>query len=268
MNFKELRPKNILSVCSRKFIFFGFVLLLAGCSHDPSKVGVKELRTPPRVTSGSHIVRQGETLFSIAWLYSRDFKELASRNGIPAPYKIFPGQHIDLSAFRSKPKAVARRNTSYSPPPSPVAPPSSTGVVKKSPSPSRPKSTPSPGVLTWNWPASGKVISKYSASGNINKGIDIGGDLGEPVRAAAGGEVVYSGSELTGYGKLIIMKHNNSYLSAYAHNKELLVREGDSVKAGQKIAEIGSTGTTEPKLHFEIRQNGKPVDPMRFLPRR
>lgn len=92
--------------------------------------------------------------------------------------------------------------------------------------------------------------------------------MGEPVNAAAAGEVVYAGSELAGYGKLIIMKHNNSYLSAYAHNKELLVREGDSVKAGQKIAEIGSTGTTEPKLHFEIRHNGKPVDPMRFLPER
>ena len=86
--------------------------------------------------------------------------------------------------------------------------------------------------------------------------------------AAAAGEVVYAGSDLAGYGRLIIMKHNNSYLSAYAHNRELLVGEGDSVKAGQKIAEIGSTGTTEPKLHFEIRRNGNPVDPMRFLPKR
>ena len=92
--------------------------------------------------------------------------------------------------------------------------------------------------------------------------------MGEPVMAASGGEVVYAGSDLAGYGRLIILKHNNSYLSAYAHNRELLVREGYSVKAGQKIAEIGSTGTTEPKLHFEIRRNGKPVDPMRFLPKR
>ncbi|WP_216638461.1 peptidoglycan DD-metalloendopeptidase family protein [Endozoicomonas arenosclerae] len=236
-------------------------LLLAGCSHDPSSVQVKELRLPPKVTSGSHIVRDGETLFSIAWLYSRDYKELAAINGIRSPYTIYPGQHVNLTASRYVSRSPSSKTSkpSYTPKPS---------VVKKAPAPVYRKPEPSSKALSWHWPAQGKVVQIYSNANGLNKGIDIRGNLGEPVSAAATGEVVYAGSELAGYGKLIIMKHNNSYLSAYAHNKELLVREGDSVKAGQKIAEIGSTGTTEPKLHFEIRHNGKPVDPMRFLPKR
>ncbi|WP_257292709.1 peptidoglycan DD-metalloendopeptidase family protein [Endozoicomonas sp. ONNA1] len=141
-------------------------------------------------------------------------------------------------------------------------------MVKKKPVKTADKTERLSNISSWHWPANGKVVRMYNNGNGLNKGIDIRGKLGEPVSAAATGEVVYAGSELAGYGKLIIMKHNNSYLSAYAHNKELLVREGDSVKAGQKIAEIGSTGTTEPKLHFEIRHNGKPVDPMRFLPER
>lgn len=120
----------------------------------------------------------------------------------------------------------------------------------------------------WRWPAKGKIIAGYSTKAPVNQGIDISGKLGEPVIATAAGQVVYAGSDLAGYGQLILLKHNSSYLSAYAHNKELLVHEGDMVKAGQQIAEIGSTGTTEPKLHFQIRRNGKPVNPIGFLPPR
>jgi lipoprotein NlpD len=118
--------------------------------------------------------------------------------------------------------------------------------------------------VEWGWPARGKILAGFSEASN--KGLDIAGKLGDPVIAAAPGRVVYSGSGLRGYGKLVIIKHNKTYLSAYAHNKDVLVKEGQSVVKGQKIAEIGSTDTDAPKLHFEIRKLGKPVDPARFLP--
>jgi len=118
--------------------------------------------------------------------------------------------------------------------------------------------------VEWGWPARGKILAGFSEA--TNKGLDIAGKPGDPVIASAPGRVVYSGSGLRGYGKLVIIKHNKTYLSAYAHNKDILVKEGQSVVKGQKIAEIGSTDTDAPKLHFEIRKLGKPVDPARFLP--
>jgi len=122
--------------------------------------------------------------------------------------------------------------------------------------------------MSWSWPTKGPVIESFSLSGRINKGIDLAGKNGEPVFAAADGKVVYSGTGLVGYGNLIIIKHNETYLSAYAHNSRLLLKEGDKAKAGQKIAEIGSTGANRDKLHFEIRRDGKPVNPMKYLPGR
>ena len=122
--------------------------------------------------------------------------------------------------------------------------------------------------LTWRWPTSGKILSTYSKSAAGRKGIDIAGKSGQSIIAAASGKVVYSGNGLPRYGNLLIIKHNDVYLSAYAHNKTLLVKEGQLVKAGQKIALLGRSGTQQNQLHFEIRRNGKPVDPMRFLPKR
>ncbi len=115
------------------------------------------------------------------------------------------------------------------------------------------------------WPAKGKVVGTFSETANL-KGIDIAGSAGQPVLASAGGTVVYAGTGLRGYGKLIIVKHNKTYLSAYAHNREILVKEGQEVTKGQKIAEMGNTDATEVKLHFEIRRLGKPMDPARYLP--
>src|SRR5581483_8045672 len=120
--------------------------------------------------------------------------------------------------------------------------------------------------VDWAWPASGRVLAGFSESSN--KGVDIAGKVGDPVYASAGGRVVYSGQGLRGYGKLIIIKHNNTYLSAYAHNNNLLVKEGQNVVRGQKIAEIGSTDASQAKLHFEIRRLGKPIDPVKLLPER
>ncbi|MGA8034035.1 MAG: peptidoglycan DD-metalloendopeptidase family protein, partial [Casimicrobiaceae bacterium] len=126
---------------------------------------------------------------------------------------------------------------------------------------------PMPGddQLNWMWPAKGKVVAQFSDTANL-KGIDIAGTAGEPVYASAAGRVVYAGSGLRGYGKLIIIKHNATYLSAYAHNQNILVKEGQQVARGQKIAEMGSTDASRVMLHFEIRRFGKPMDPEKFLP--
>lgn len=122
--------------------------------------------------------------------------------------------------------------------------------------------------IDWRWPHGGTVIAGFSTSGKVNKGVDIAGKSGDDVKAAANGSVVYAGSGLLGYGNLIIVNHSEHYLSAYAHNRKILVQEGEDVEAGQVIAELGSTGTEKPMLHFEIRRNGNPVDPTRYLPRR
>jgi lipoprotein NlpD len=119
--------------------------------------------------------------------------------------------------------------------------------------------------IDWQWPATGKVLSGFSDTANL-KGIDIAGTAGQPVVASAAGKVVYAGSGLRGYGKLVIVKHNSTYLSAYAHNSDIVVKEGQQVTRGQKIAEMGSTDSDQVKLHFEIRRLGKPVDPLKYLP--
>lgn len=149
--------------------------------------------------------------------------------------------------------------------PEPVAP-----VAKLDPAPAE---TPRAGTqgddpdrVDWSWPVEGKVVATFVEPGN--KGVDIAAGLGDPVLASAPGRVVYSGSGLRGYGKLIIIKHNAQYLSAYAHNSQILVKEGQNVTKGQKIGEVGTTDTDSPKLHFEIRRLGKPVDPLKFLPER
>lgn len=137
------------------------------------------------------------------------------------------------------------------------------------PQPAKPVAMPTlPGSVSgWGWPVQGPLISRFQSNGSLNKGIDIAGKAGQPVKAAAEGAVVYAGRGLLGYGEMIIIKHDETYLSAYAHNSRLLVKEGDRVKSGQNIAEMGSTGTDRVKLHFEIRRKGQPVDPLVYLPK-
>ncbi|MGY8868558.1 MAG: peptidoglycan DD-metalloendopeptidase family protein, partial [Methylophagaceae bacterium] len=167
-----------------------------------------------------------------------------------SPYTIFVGQKLQFKPYRQ----IASKSKKK-------------GAKKSSRQTTSSKVSPNQ-RLSWRWPMQGKVISTYSKSATGRKGIDIAGKSGQKVGAAATGKVVYSGNGLPRYGNLIIIKHNDSYLSAYAHNKNLLVKEGQHVKAGQKIALLGRTGTQRDQLHFEIRRNGKPVDPMRFLPKR
>jgi len=149
----------------------------------------------------------------------------------------------------------------------PVAAPAAKPVAEPPPSKSANEAAAANvGGIAWRWPNGGKVIGTYVAGDQTKQGVDIAGSAGDPVQAAADGEVVYSGNGLLGYGELIIVKHNASFLSAYGHNRKRLVAEGDKVRAGQQIAEMGSSASSRDELHFEIRKNGKPVNPLDFLP--
>lgn len=236
-----------------------FVAFLGGC--NTSAIYQDHLYNPP-VYWGSHVVKKGETLYGIAWRYGRDYRELGDANGLEPPWTIHPGQVLRLdkkgsvrrtaSVSSSRPKSTTSRRTE-------------TRQSSREPVTSH---TPVASDIDWQWPHSGTVIAGFSTSGKVNKGIDIAGNAGDPVKVAAKGSVVYAGNGLLGYGNLIIVNHSEHYLSAYAHNRKILVQEGEDVKAGQVIAELGSTGTDKPMLHFEIRKNGNPVNPSRYLPRR
>jgi len=240
-------------------------LLLSLLTACTGFVSVEEKFNPVSGERDIHIVQKSETLFSLAWRYGWDYKALASANNISYPYTIYPGQKIKVRhskyAAHSTSTASSKRLTKNK------SSKTSNGPSAYKNSPQAPKPVASTSKLSWGWPAKGKVIAKFSTKAPTNKGIDISGSLGESVFAAADGSVVYAGSGLLGYGNLVIIKHDDQFLSAYAHNKELLVKENQNVKAGQTIAEIGSSGTDKVKLHFEIRHKGKPVDPLKYLPK-
>ncbi|WP_238946816.1 peptidoglycan DD-metalloendopeptidase family protein [Seongchinamella unica] len=238
-------------------------------------------RSTPQSPGSGYTVQRGDTLYSIAFRYGLDYRRLAAGNGIAPPYTIYPGQRLQLREVDPPVRTASASNTrsgagaALPGVPQPAPTPAKTPVVTK-PS-SKPATTdsatrtvaaaPTGGpVKTWRWPTVGKVIRGYSST--VHKGIDISGRSGDPVEAVAAGQVVYAGTGIVGLGELIIIKHNDVYLSAYGHNSRLLVAEGTTVKAGQKIAEKGNTGTDKVQLHFEIRKEGKPIDPLRVLPRR
>ncbi|HEY0893990.1 MAG TPA: peptidoglycan DD-metalloendopeptidase family protein [Cellvibrio sp.] len=262
------------------FVILIALLLLTSCaSHSPAPVvdRSKTLANRPK----THIVVPGDTLFSIAWRYGLKYEILAKYNGISPPYVIRPSQVIRLDIAGSNVPATAKQQAAKRA--AGANSPAQTGrekpvsTIKNNNSRQENKTIRGSnttnkaqawGAPQWRWPVRGPLLSSFQGSNALNKGIDLGGKLGEPVLAAAGGQVVYSGSGLRGYGKLLIVKHNETFLSAYAHNDRLLVKEGDFVKAGQRIADMGSSGTDRVKLHFEIRRDGTPVDPLKFLPRR
>ena len=228
--------------------------------------GCGELGPPRTSPIVYHVVKPGDTLYSIAWGYGYDYREIAAWNDIGPPYRIYPGQQLRI--IPPGPRAVQPQRSAGpdtpSPQPrnSPAAPPTkSKQTVEKAPR------RPYPSHIHWRWPVAGRVVQDFSPTQG-KKGVDIAGSPGQAVYAAAPGDVVYSGDGLIGYGNLVIIKHNRTYLSAYAHNRKLLVQEGDRVHAGQKIAEMGQTGAEGSILHFEIRRDGKPVDPEQYLPRR
>ncbi len=263
---------------------------ITSTSSQKTSATTAKTRVPTASTQGFHVVKKGETLYSIAWKYGFDFRDIADWNRIAEPYVIYPDQVVRLKpATQPRP---ARANVVQPGPvvdkqaikqPGPVvqkdAAPATTKTetpiaakpveqkveVKKTSAP-KPVHKPANGkIVAWQWPVKGKIIKSKSLTSK--KGVDIAGRLGQDVNAAAAGDVVYSGSGLLGYGRLIIIKHNETYLSAYAHNQELLVNEGDSVKAGQAIAKMGTNNNGQPQLHFEIRKNGKSINPLTLLPK-
>lgn len=246
-------------------VFLLTLTLLLGCSSSGYR--------PYNVST--HKVRKGETLYSIAWRYDLDYKDVARWNNIRPPYSIFVGQEIWLSSRYPARNAYGSQGAGSSRPPATPKkiPPKKTYKPKVTPQKQRQTDNSDSrgyprGKLSWQWPAKGEIIRTYSTTNQGKKGIDIAGKRGQPVVAAAEGKVVYGGVGLKGYGKLVIIKHNDNFFSAYAHNNKILVKEGTWVKRGQKIAEIGNTDADRTMLHFEIRRNGNPVNPLGYLPKR
>jgi lipoprotein NlpD len=223
---------------------------------------------------GYYTVKPGDTLIRIGLENGQNWKDLVKWNALENPNIIEVGQvlrvvppGVDPNAASSKPVTTARVETR------PLDAKAATSAASASPSTPATVSTATAPVaregdddVTWAWPANGPVIANFD-EGKV-KGLVIGGKAGDPVLAAADGRVVYAGSGLRGYGNLVILKHNNTYLTAYAHNQTLLVKEDQTVRRGQKIAEMGSTDADSVKLHFEIRKQGKPIDPAKLLPPR
>jgi lipoprotein NlpD len=223
------------------FLIVLLLALLAACASTPER---------PK----TYTVKRGDTLYSIAWRHRLDYQDIARWNGIGRNYLIHPGQKLKLYstakgervASASKPRSVPR---------------------KSAPRPPKKATLPAGPPMQWQWPVTGGTPTLTSRP-NGGYGLTIGGKLGDAVRAAADGRVVYTGSGLLGYGQLVIVKHNETYLSAYGHTQAVAVREGDLVKAGQRVATMGAGPHGSPLLYFEIRVNGAPSNPLRMLPRR
>lgn len=217
---------------------------------------------------GQHQVQTGETLYAISFRYGWDYRDVAEWNGLSPPYTVYEGQYLRVVPPIGG--EVRHTVTEVAPPPrapamvsTPIAvPPAKVTRVE----PPSPETAPASAPMQWRWPTEGKLVRDYSDDDAGRKGIDIAGKLGQPVRATANGRVVYAGNGLLNYGNLIIVKHNETFLSAYAHNRQMRVKEGEDVVAGQQIADMGARNTGEPLLHFQIRYDGKPINPLRYLP--
>lgn len=275
-----------------KLICLALILALTACGsiERKEKPVVKRADSrsvaTPRYRIKQHVVQAGETLYSIAFEEGLNYLEVAEYNGLKDPATIKVGQVLVLripleeNMDASRPSAPITRHV-------PVKGETKTypkvgkilyseqalakieqiqyGQTELPVSVATTVAEDDTEALEWHLPTRGKLIAGFSASAN-HKGVDFSGVRGQPIVASAAGKVVYAGSGLRGYGKLIIIKHNATYLSAYAHNERILVKEGQTVQRGQKIAEMGDSDTNQVKLHFEIRKKGKPVDPVNYLP--
>jgi lipoprotein NlpD len=249
------------------------VLPILGCGTGSNYAPLEDRSKTPFSFNKHHIVSKGETLYSIAWRYNLNVRGLAVTNKIVSSYIIRPGDKLLLNdqakvtSSRQYPPIIAQ-SAPVKAPKKPVVPPA------KSVRPMGNNRTPIDSDIKhpfrWQWPSNNRISKLFSTKSPQHKGIDLLGVLREPVYAANSGKVVYAGSGLAGYGNLLILKHGDRYLSAYAHNSRLLVNEGQRVNVGQKIAEMGDTGTSTHivKLHFEIRRDGKPVNPIDLMPKR
>jgi len=276
------QPQVSVTLFSACLLLVTAVFILSACSSPGGAPVVSRDSAPSKKKVGSHyaIVKRGDTLYGIAWQAGVNFQRLAEWNQIRYPYTIYVGQQlrlIPLSASRTggkttrnkttgRPQSLSKTQTASQKHKKTASTPSI--LVKRAAKSTRsPSKEGSARTLRWMWPTDGKVVQGYSRRDPARKGIKIDGRLGQPVRAIESGKIVYSGSGLIGYGKLIIIKHNSEYLSAYGYNKKLLVSEGDEVSRGEQIAEMGLALDNKPLLHFEIRRAGKPVNPKALLPK-
>ena len=290
---------------STRIILLLSLLLAVGCTNNPpakienrSVVAVEQVPETRQISAmgygygaqlqvgSDYVVQSGDTLYAVAFRLGMDYRTLADINDIDPPYVIKVSQVLKTAESPDAPDVPPRKLPAVAHPrvqshsSKPVAKPSPSAALSSSATDSQrvqtqsdPRSVTSPSesmanapVDRWSWPADGQVSRPFSKESH--KGIDVSGERGVPVRAVAPGVIVYSGTGVTGYGALLIVKHNDTYLSAYGHNDALLVGEGEQVEAGQEIAKMGSTGSDSVKLHFEIRRDGVPLDPETLLPRR
>lgn len=289
--------------CRRVYCaLFMWFSLLTGCASNNGHAPVTEAWQQSLKSTITYKVQAGDTLYSVAWAYGLDYRQVAALNNITAPgYHIQVGQKLRLNPASS----AANTKLTASTPPSTgltsktvIATPITTSPTfaatnntnntqndntatntnqQSTGAPVAPTTTHITTIMSvptvqragifWAWPAHGFILNNFTAN-DLNKGINIAGKAGSPVLAAADGKVVYASNGLHGYGELIIIKHNDEFLSAYAHNQQLLVQEGQMVKVGQLIARMGNTECQRVMLHFEIRKAGKPVDPNKYLPPR
>lgn len=266
----------------RELLLFAGIGLLCACTTTKGPAPLRDEAVKPAVAENvepaTYTVRRGDTLSAIAFRFEMSTAELVRLNRLDNPNTIYVGQILRLREDGGAPAGRLSRAAEQRSATGQIPTKSLRKTVKTQPLvvDAPPKTDAADEmdlddkkqVTKWIWPANGRVVSQFSTGGQGSKGINIAGTQGEPVLAAADGRVVYSGSGVRGYGQLIIIKHNNEFLSAYAHNSRIYVQENQTVKAGQRIADMGNTGTETTQLHFEIRYREKPVDPLKYLPKR
>ena len=247
----------------------GFTVAMAGCASKPQINNSSRYAMAPNY----YTVRSGDTLSGIAMRYGLDYISIAEMNDIPAPYRIYVNQSLRLKKG-SSPRTVStqvmaqpeqiKRQTIALPTTQPVTPVTQPSTI---PSTNTTVASVAPNSsLRWIKPTNGPVIQGFNLANNV-KGIRYGGNQGDPIYAAADGQVVYAADGLKEYGNLVLIKHIDGYISAYAHNSKMFVKSGDNITAGQKIAEMGSTGASQVMLEFQIRLDGKPINPVNLLPK-
>jgi len=223
-------------------------LLMGGCAGALQWNSPQDA-APVEAAPTSYTVKPGDDVYAIAFRYGLDYHDVAAWNHLGSEYRIHPGDKLVLrapaEALRKPTPGTASARSAY------VA-----------------AAAPSSGPIQWTWPVEGQVVRQFHAGNSLAKGVDITGPQGTEIHAASGGKVVYAGSGIVGYGKLIIIKDNEAFLSAYADNDQILVKEGDVVRGGDRIATMGLGRDGRPVLHFEIRYDGNPVDPLSYLPKK
>jgi lipoprotein NlpD len=285
---------RFISTIKYTFIYFIFSITIFSCSsrNTPAPVSnvysadVLNERSRNEIKSSQYTVKKGETLYSIAWRANSDIRKIARLNKLSPPYRIYPDQKLFLVESKvkktpevSKNKVSHKNSTKSSTAKKKTTPKNTLASTKKQAygknvsaqksyqNSTLPSSEFSQKISRWQWPVKGKVVEYFSNRTQGNKGIDITGRRGTKIKSSAKGKVVYAGSALRGYGKLIIIKHNDDYLSAYAHNDRILVKEQQQINRGDVIATMGDTDANKVMLHFEIRFRGKSVNPLKYLPK-